>query len=173
MKINWQKRTRIVSLSLFLYCQKRRSPEQPAAYILIKLVKFELLVQRTRTRSDVTNVVIPSPSDFGIRIGNIPSDLGEDYRTLAWPSDLQKEHLKIRINSYCYLIRISKGYLWRHKTCVFLYLSYCLAKDTNFFNRFMSVAVTHNKIHIMTLSCDITWIISIFCVRRLQTYFPL
>lgn len=45
----------------------------------------------TSSWPDVTNV-IPSPSDFGVHISNIPSDFGvtigswHDYRTLAWPS---------------------------------------------------------------------------------------
>lgn len=36
---------------------------------------------------DITEVVIPSPLDFGIHTGNIPSDFGADHQPLAWPSD--------------------------------------------------------------------------------------
>lgn len=36
---------------------------------------------------DITEVVIPSPLDFGIHISNKPSDFGVDHQPLARPSD--------------------------------------------------------------------------------------
>lgn len=47
------------------------------------LVDFKFLVRRILwRRHDVTNVVIPSSSDFGVRISTKPSDFGADH-----PSD--------------------------------------------------------------------------------------